>query len=68
MREYRNGRGMAERYYSCCVKCGREKLKKHMAHIYIKADGISPMRVLCHLCQDCLPGFLDELEVAMPDV
>lgn len=67
MRELQRGRGMAERYYSNCVKCGREGLIKHMSSIYIKADGFSPMRILCHVCPDCLPVLLDELEVAMPD-
>lgn len=57
----------AERYYALCAKCGQEREKRFMAQIYIKGNGYAPMRVLCHICQRCLPALLDELEVSMPD-
>ena len=57
----------APRYYGLCAKCGQEREKRFMAQIYIKANGYSPMRVLCHVCERCLPEWLDELEVSMPD-
>lgn len=57
----------APRYYATCAKCGREKLKKRMTAVYVKKDSYSPLRVLCHLCHDCMPSLLDQLGVPMPD-
>ena len=57
----------ADKYITVCAKCGREGLKGKMNSIYIKADKYSPMRILCHICQRCIPALLDELEVSMPD-
>lgn len=56
-----------DRYYALCAKCGQEREKRFMAQIYIKENGYSPMRVLCHICQRCLPAQLDEWEVSMPE-
>ena len=38
-----------------------------MNAIYIKARSQSQVKVLCHLCDRCLPVLLDELEVSMPE-
>jgi len=57
----------APRYFGICAKCGKEREKRVMAQLYIKADSYRPMRVLCHICQRCLPELLDELEVSMPE-
>ena len=50
-----------------CAKCGREGMKKRMFALYIKRGGYATMRVLCHICPNCMPALLDELEVSMPD-
>ena len=55
------------RYYAFCAKCGKEEEKRFMSQIYIKDGAYSPMRILCHICERCLPVLLDELEVCMPE-
>ena len=68
MNGQQRGSGMAARYYSNCVKCGRESRIKYMASIYIRPPAYGgAAKILCHICPDCLPEFLDELEVAMPE-
>lgn len=57
----------ADRHISICAKCSREGLKRNMNAIYIKARSQSQVKVLCHLCDRCLPVLLDELEVSMPE-
>ena len=49
-----------------CAKCGRQKLKKSMATLYVKEWPFNP-QTLCHVCEDCLPGLLDFLDVSMPE-
>lgn len=49
-----------------CAKCGREGMKKKMYALYLKQGGYSTMRILCHICPNCMPALLDELEVSMP--
>ena len=56
-----------ERYITFCAKCSREGLKKNMVTILIRETAGSPVRTLCHICRDCLPQLLDQLEVSMPD-
>lgn len=56
-----------DRYVGTCARCGREKLKRRMVSLYVKKDSYSPVRILCHLCADCLPAILDGLGVSMPD-
>ena len=58
---------MAPRYYANCAKCGKEQNKKRMVQVYVKNGSYAPMRILCHVCQDCMPQLLDELEVSMPE-
>lgn len=61
-------KGLAARYYSCCVKCGREGRIKYMASVYIKAPASQAApKLLFHLCQECTAPFLDDMEVAMPE-
>lgn len=50
-----------------CVKCGREGLKRNMSALYIKDRYTQTPKRLCHLCYDCLPQLLDDLEVSMPE-
>lgn len=57
----------AERYYGICAKCGKEQMKKHMVSLYVKNGSYSQVRILCHICKNCLPVLLDELEVSMPE-
>lgn len=52
---------------AACAKCGREGMKKRMYALYVKEGGYSNLRVLCHICPDCMPVLLDELEVSMPE-
>lgn len=63
-----NRKGMSARYFSNCVKCGREGRIKFMVSLYIKAPAsqVAP-KLLCHLCQNCIVPFLEDLEVAMPE-
>ena len=55
-----------EKFIGICAKCGREKLKRNMATLLIRTGSMNP-RTLCHICHDCLPILLDDLEVSMPD-
>lgn len=57
----------ADRYYGTCAKCGKEQMKKYMVSLYVKDGSYSQMKILCHICQRCLPALLDELEVSMPE-
>lgn len=57
----------ADRYYGFCAKCGKEDEKRFMTSIYVKDGGYAPMRILCHICERCLPVLLDTLEVTMPE-
>lgn len=56
-----------EKHVGICAKCGREGLKRNMATLMIRANGRCNPRTVAHLCPDCLPILLDELEVSMPD-
>ena len=58
---------IAPKYIASCAKCGRDGLKKKMYSLYVKKDSYSPVRILCHICPDCMPKLLDELEVTMPE-
>ena len=55
------------RYYANCARCGERKYKKRMTALYVKEDSYSPVRILCHICPNCLPALLDYLAVGMPD-
>ena len=54
-----------KKYIGYCARCGRRGLKRNMTALYTKV-GRDPVRVLCHLCRDCLPGTLEHLGVSMP--
>ena len=56
-----------DRYIGQCAKCGREGLKRNMASLYIKQNSYSPVKILCHMCRECLVQTLDGLGVSMPD-
>lgn len=55
------------RFFSPCAKCGRETEKRRMTAIYVKDGSHAPMRILCHVCRDCMPVLLDGLGVGMPE-
>lgn len=55
-----------KRFVSNCAKCGKHGLKAEMPGLYLRRPYDSH-RILCHLCSDCLPRFLDELGVEMPE-
>lgn len=59
--------GISDKYIATCAKCGREGMKKRMNALYVKKDSYSPLRILCHICPDCMPVLLDDLEVSMPE-
>lgn len=50
-----------------CAKCGNEGMKRSMTALYVKTGVYDPPRILCHICERCLPALLDELEVSMPE-
>lgn len=54
-------------FLAVCAKCGREGMKKRMTSLYVKKDTYSSVKILCHICPDCMPVLLDELEVSMPE-
>lgn len=56
------------RYYSNCVCCGREGRIKKMYCIYARPpENYAAPKLLAHICPECMPKFLDDLEVAMPE-
>lgn len=58
---------LAHNWVGNCGKCGTRRLKRDMTSIYIKPGGPEgKMKLLCHLCRDCLPDALDALGVAEP--
>lgn len=61
---YRTWSGQRE---AICAKCGNEGLKRNMTGLYVKPDVYDPPKILCHICERCLPVLLDELEVSMPE-
>ena len=58
------GRVIPSRFCSQCAICGRDFMKRNMTAIYTK-DGYASVKVLCHVCQNCLPKLLDFLAVSM---
>lgn len=61
---YRTWSGQRE---AVCAKCGKEGMKSSMTGLHVKASSYNPPRILCYLCDRCLPVLLDELEVSMPE-
>lgn len=55
-----------ERFIAICAGCSREGLKRNMHAIYIKAKGDMQVKVLCHICDRCLPQLMDKMEISMP--
>ena len=54
-------------YIANCGKCGERRLKRHMTAIYIKPGGRNgKMKLMCHLCERCLPDALEYLGVSEP--
>lgn len=50
----------ADKYIGTCARCGCEGLKKNMTAIYVKKDSYSPVRIMCHVCNECYAAFCDE--------
>lgn len=50
-----------------CVKCGHWIVKSATTKILVQNGTYGTPRKLCWICNRCLPSFLDELEVSMPD-
>lgn len=50
-----------------CAKCGGEITKRFSTKILVQSGTYGTPKKLCWICDRCLPSFLDELEVAMPD-
>lgn len=48
-----------------CARCGREGMKKKMAGLYTK-DVSGSVRILCHLCPDCMDTLAEELGFSLP--
>lgn len=55
------------RYPSKCAKCGKGGQKSTMPALYVRKNSYDSHRILCRICPDCLPGFLDGLGVKMPE-
>lgn len=50
-----------------CVKCSRLISKRISTNILVKSGPYGIPKTLFWICNRCLPAFLDELEVSMPD-
>lgn len=59
---------ISDKFICNCAKCGREGLKRNMYTLSIRAPrNYASPRTLCHICPNCLPALLDDLEVSMPE-
>lgn len=56
-----------KRFNCKCQKCGKEGQKSTMPGLYLRKNGYDSHRILCRFCADCLPLFLDDLGVTMPE-
>lgn len=56
-------------YRDCCAMCGKELPKRSMNKISICFSHISCMapKMLCSVCDDCIPRLYDTLGVPEPD-
>jgi hypothetical protein len=54
-------------WYATCPVCGREGMKKKMFTLHIRKGTYNRMRVLCHVCPDCMQKVLDGLKAEMPE-
>ena len=50
-----------------CVKCGTECMKNDTPGLYLRKNNNEYCRILCRICPECLPKFLDDLGVKMPE-
>ena len=58
---------LAHNWVGNCGKCGTRRLKRDMTSIYIKPGGRNgKMKLMCHLCEKCLPDTLEYLGVSEP--
>ena len=58
---------LAYNYIANCAKCGKRRMKRDMTAVYTKRGGKEgKMKILCHLCRDCLPDALEYLGVSEP--
>lgn len=55
-----------KQFFCNCNKCGKYGMKTEMPGLYLRKPNDSH-RILCRFCTDCLPLFLDELGVKMPE-
>lgn len=55
-----------KRFDCNCAKCGKGGQKSEMPGLYLRKHNDSH-RILCRFCSDCLPRFLDDLGVKMPE-
>ena len=58
--------GLPDKWVGSCVRCDRAGLKKNMVTLYVRDGGKSPVKLLCHLCPECMASVLDKLGVSMP--
>ena len=49
-------------YFACCLKCGKEGLKKKMVTISAKHRTYGNFKTIGHLCEECYAKMLEENE------
>ena len=57
---------LGERYIAACTRCGEIGLKRHMKALHIRVDNSGTMRLLCHVCEKCMPEVLGYLGAGKP--
>lgn len=55
-----------ERLYGQCTRCGREYRKLAMYAVYIKPPHSANLKVLTHLCENCMADALEWLGTSEP--
>ena len=68
-RNYHRGEDWHRRhsYPGVCAGCGKEDEKRRLKALYVRHSNYDPLRVLCHLCPDCMGGLLGQLQIHPPE-
>ena len=56
-------------YTECCAVCGKRSPKRDMNKIYLAYGhtSVPSPKIMCSVCDDCLPALCEFLEVNAPD-
>ncbi len=58
-----------QRYTDYCTICGKEIPKREMNKIFISYGhtSVTSPKLVCHICDDCLPNLFEKLETVEPE-